>query len=72
MTPGPRPRPAPTVTAIAMALLLAAQAQAQTSDPPKPDSGLERAQKAADSVFHWIKLNADKGANRAAPAAAPA
>ncbi|KQW51434.1 hypothetical protein ASD88_01960 [Pelomonas sp. Root662] len=58
--------------AIAGALLLLAQPARAQQDPPKPD--LERAQKAADAVFHWIKLNADKGANRKppAPAAAPA
>lgn len=72
MTPGPRPRLAHTFTAIASALLMAQAARAQTNEPPKTDGSLERAQKAADSVFHWIKLNADKGANRQPPAPAPA
>ncbi len=59
------------LTAIAAALLLLGQpAQAQTPEPAKPGNGLERAQKAADAVFHWIKLNGDKGANRQ-PANAP-
>lgn len=77
MTLGPRAKLAHTVTAIASALLLLNQpAGAQTNEPAKTDGSLERAQKAADSVFHWIKLNAEKGANRQAqtpePAQAPA
>ena len=75
MTLGPRPALALNLPAIAVAgalMLLAHPAGAQT-DAPKAES-LERAQKAADAVFHWIKLNADKGATRQtpAPAAAPA
>ncbi|MFG6460043.1 TonB family protein [Roseateles sp. DXS20W] len=59
------------MTAIATALLMLGQpAVAQTPEPAKPGNGLERAQKAADAVFHWIKLNGDKGANRQ-PANAP-
>ena len=74
MTLGPRPTLALALPAIAGALLVLAQAAVAQQEAPKGDS-LERAQKAADAVFHWIKLNADKGANRqqpAAPAAAPA
>ena len=71
MTLGPRPVLALALPAIAGTLMaLSAPAGAQ-QDAPKGD-GLERAQKAADAVFHWIKLNADKGANRQAPAPAPA
>lgn len=72
MTLGPRPALALALPAIAGALLMLAQA-AGAQEAPK--SELERAQKAADAVFHWIKLNADKGASRdkpAAPAPAPA
>jgi TonB family protein len=73
MTFGPRPALALTLPAIAGALMLLAQPASGQSDAPKAE-GLERAQKAADAVFHWIKLNADKGASRQtpAPAAAPA
>ena len=76
MTLGPRPALALNLPAIAVAgalTLLAQSAGAQQPEPPKAES-LERAQKAADAVFHWIKLNADKGATRQtpAPAAAPA
>lgn len=76
MTLGPRPPLALALPAIAGALLLLAQpAVAQQQEPPK-GANLERAQKAADAVFHWIKLNGDKGANRQpttpAPAPAPA
>lgn len=74
MTLGPRPTLALALPAIAGALLVLAQAAVAQQEAPKSDS-LERAQKAADAVFHWIKLNADKGANRqqpAAPAPAPA
>jgi TonB family protein len=64
-----------TLPAIAGFLLtLAAPASAQ-SEGNKADASLERAQKQADAVFHWIKLNADKGATRPntpAPAPAPA
>lgn len=69
MTLGPRPPLALALPAIAGALLMLAQT-AGAQEAPKPE--LERAQKAADAVFHWIKLNADKGANRDKPAAAPA
>lgn len=72
MTLGLRPILAHTLTAIASAVLLGHPALAQTAEPAKTDGSLERAQKAADSVFHWIKLNADKGANRQTPAPAPA
>lgn len=72
MTRGPRPPLALALPAIAGALLLLAQPATAQQEPAKGES-LERAQKAADAVFHWIKLNADKGANRpAAPAPAPA
>ncbi|HEY8881389.1 MAG TPA: TonB family protein [Roseateles sp.] len=69
MTLGPRPALAHALPAIAAALLTLAQT-ASAQEAPKGE--LERAQKAADAVFHWIKLNADKGANRDKPAAAPA
>jgi TonB family protein len=59
------------LTAMAAALLLSQPVAAQT-EPAPADKSLERAQKAADAVFHWIKLNADKGASRQAPAPAPA
>jgi TonB family protein len=49
--------------------VLAQPAHAQ-NDAPKAD-GLERAQKAADAVFHWIKVNADKGASRTQPSPPP-
>ncbi|MDR7269401.1 TonB family protein [Pelomonas saccharophila] len=71
MTLGPRPALALALPAIAGALLMLAQAASAQQDAPKAES-LERAQKAADAVFHWIKLNADKGASRDKPAAAPA
>lgn len=74
MTLGSRPPLAPTLPAIAIAgalMMMLAQPAGAQNDPAKPE-GLERAQKAADAVFHWIKLNADKGATRATPAPAPA
>jgi len=71
MTQGPRPRLTLELTAIAAALLLSPAALAQ-APAPSTNNGLERAQKAADAVFHWIKLNGEKGANRQTPAAAPA
>jgi TonB family protein len=73
MTLGPRPALALALPAIAGALLMLAQAASAQQEADKAKS-LERAQKAADAVFHWIKLNADKGANRqpTAPAPAPA
>jgi TonB family protein len=70
MTQGPRHRLTLDLTAIAAALLLGPAAYAQTSAPGAGNS-LERAQKAADAVFHWIKLNGEKGASRQTPAAAP-
>lgn len=72
MTPAPRRRPktALTLSAIAAALLMPAAMSLAQTEAPKAES-LERAQKAADSVFHWIKLNADKGASRQTPAPAP-
>lgn len=71
MTFGSRPKLALALPTLASALLvLAPPAGAQTAEPAKAN-GLERAQKAADAVFHWIKLNADKGASRQAPAPAP-
>ena len=72
-TPGVRPPQALTLTALAVALtalLTPPLASAQT-DAAKPNAGLERAQKAADAVFHWIKLNGEKGANRQNPPPAP-
>ena len=73
MTFGPRPALALNLPAMAIAgaLMLLAQTAGAQTDAPKAES-LERAQKAADAVFHWIKLNADKGASRQTPAAAPA
>lgn len=58
------------LTTLATSLLLLSPLAAAQSDASK--AGLERAQKAADAVFHWIKLNADKGASRAQAAPAPA
>lgn len=75
MTHGLRPAVAPALSAIAAVLLMLPQPASAQQEAAKPDNGLERAQKAADAVFHWIKLNADKGANRQAvqaPAPAPA
>ncbi len=69
MTLGPRPALALALPALAGALMMLAQT-ASAQEAPKGD--LERAQKAADAVFHWIKLNGDKGASRDKPAAAPA
>lgn len=71
MTFGSRPPLALTLPALAGALMLLAQPAGAQTDAPKAE-GLERAQKAADAVFHWIKLNADKGASRQTPAPAPA
>lgn len=69
-----RPARALTLSLLASALLMAwsarpAHAQA---DAAKTGTSLERAQKAADAVFHWIKLNGERGANRQNPAPAPA
>lgn len=75
MTLGPQRRTklALALPALASALLSLTQAAgAQANDPPKADGSLERAQKAADAVFQWIKINADKGASRQTPAPAPA
>ena len=71
MTLGLRPALALALPALAGALLMLAPTAGAQTPAPKAD-GLERAQKAADAVFHWIKLNGDKGANRQQPAAAPA
>ena len=68
MTPGARPAMALTLPAIAGALMTLAQPVSAQSDAPKADS-LERAQKAADAVFHWIKVNADKNPRPAPPPA---
>jgi len=70
MTPGPRPALVLALPAIAGALLMLAQPAAAQQEAPKAD-GMERAQKAADAVFHWIKLHADKGAPKAQPAPPP-
>lgn len=70
MTLGPRRTMALALPAIAGALLMLASVASAQQEAPKGE--LERAQKAADAVFHWIKLNADKGASRQAPAPAPA
>jgi TonB family protein len=70
MTHGPRPKLALTLPAIAGALMVLAQPAHAQSDAPKAD-GLERAQKAADAVFHWIKLNGDKCASRTPPPPPP-
>lgn len=72
MTLGPRPALALALPAIAGALLMLAQTASAQQEAPKATESLERAQKAADAVFHWIKLNADKGASRDKPAPAPA
>jgi TonB family protein len=71
---GPRTHLKPKLTALAATLLLFSQLAAAQTEAPKADKGLERAQKAADNVFRWIKLNGDKGATRAPvnPAAAAA
>ncbi len=68
MTLGARPALALTLPAIAGALMTLAQPVSAQSDAPKADS-LERAQKAADAVFHWIKVNADKNPRPAPPPA---
>ncbi|MFG6441822.1 TonB family protein [Roseateles sp. LKC17W] len=62
----------PKLTAIATGLMLLSQAAlAQTTPPANDKQRLERAQKQADAVFHWIKLNGEKGANRQQPAPPP-
>ncbi|MFT7775493.1 energy transducer TonB [Roseateles sp.] len=71
MTPGPRPVFVLALPAIAGALLMLAEPAGAQQEAPKSD-GMERAQKAADAVFHWIKLHADKPAPRPQPAPAPA
>ena len=71
MTPGPRPALGLALPAIAGALLMLVQPAGAQQDAPKAE-GMERAQKAADAVFHWIKLHADKPAPRPQPAPAPA
>lgn len=72
MTSGPRAVLTFNLTAIATALLLLGQPAAAQTEPAVADKSMERAQKAADAVFHWIKLNGDKGGTRQAPAPAPA
>lgn len=71
MKPGPRPALVLALPALAGALLLLAQPAVAQQEAPKSE-GMERAQKAADAVFHWIKLHADKGAPKPQPAPAPA
>jgi TonB family protein len=72
MPAGSRSDLTPKLTAIATGLLLLSQAAlAQTTPPATDKQRLERAQKQADAVFHWIKLNGEKGANRQQPAPAP-
>ncbi|MCY4745360.1 energy transducer TonB [Pelomonas sp. UHG3] len=72
MPAGSRSDLTPKLTAIATGLLLLSQAAlAQTTPPASDKQRLERAQKQADAVFHWIKLNGEKGANRQQPAPAP-
>ncbi|NCT82456.1 MAG: TonB family protein [Comamonadaceae bacterium] len=71
MTPGPRPALVLALSALAGALLMPAQPAAAQQEPAKAD-GMARAQKAADAVFHWIKLHADKPAPKPSPAPAPA
>lgn len=71
MKPGPRPALVLALPALAAALLLLAQPVVAQQEAPKSD-GMERAQKAADAVFHWIKLHADKGTPKPQPAPAPA
>jgi TonB family protein len=72
MTSGPRAVLTLNLTAITAGLMLLCQPATAQTEPAAADKSLERAQKAADAVFHWIKLNGDKGANRQAPAPAPA
>ncbi|MEO6279024.1 TonB family protein [Roseateles sp.] len=82
MPPGLLTTLTPKLTAIAATLLMLGQLAMAQTEAPQADKSLERAQKAADAVFHWIKLNGDKGASRqtaspapppaAAPAVAPA
>lgn len=70
MTHGSRPPMALALPAIAGALMLLAQAASAQGEPAKTQE-MERAQKAADAVFHWIKLNGDKGASRQPTTPAP-
>ncbi|MFN3302521.1 MAG: hypothetical protein ACK44A_02255, partial [Roseateles sp.] len=65
-TSASRPSRAPTLSVLASALLLTLSAPTvhAQADAAKPGTNLERAQKAADAVFHWIKLNGEKGASR--------
>lgn len=72
MISGPRAVLTLNLTAIATALMLLCQPASAQTEPAAADKNLERAQKAADNVFRWIKLNGDKGANRQAPAPTPA
>lgn len=71
MTLGLRPRPTLELTALTAALLLVSPAAFAQTPAPGGHASLERAQKAADAVFHWIKLNGEKGASRQTPVAAP-
>lgn len=60
---------------LSLTLLPIVQTLAQSEGAASaPDNRMERAQKAADAVFRWIKINADKPGVRpaAAPAASPA
>jgi TonB family protein len=58
------------LTAIAFSLVLLSPGAHAQSDASK--RALERAQKQADAVFSWIKINAEKGAPRQPPAQAAA
>lgn len=75
MPAGSRSDLTPKLTAIATGLMLLSQAAlaqtTQTAPSANDKQRLERAQKQADAVFHWIKLNGEKGANRQQPAPAP-
>ncbi len=76
---GSRPRARWRALGLGLALHVPLAVLAQAAPAAKAASdaaGLERAQRQADAVFHWIKLNADKGADRnprpaAVPVAAP-
>lgn len=76
MTCRPWAPPSTRWCALALTLTLSPLNNALAQSEPAasaPDSRMERAQKAADAVFRWIKLNADKPGVRAnAPAPAPA
>lgn len=74
MNVGSWPRVGFLALTAALGLSAALPAAGQTPAKPGADaSSLERAQRQADQVFHWIKVQADKSAERAAkPAPAPA